>query len=305
MSGTDQLVPLSTDLGYASSNMLSGVRARDRTALRFAVPRDQARGIRAITAGGFSSVAIDEAKQGLGSRVESGLRSRVGGSRENSFQGLGSRASRLGSEGRESRIEGLTGTGMSITCNDARYRVDNVRKAQVYTWGDSADGQLGHGDNISLNGPQIMKVPLSEDKEKPDFRGTFRSVAARISLCRVLRADSAICIGVRYDKFGTGIGRRVLLAYACSPGADSSGRTLATCYPLLSSRLCYAMSGTDAGYAATLPGRAQLHACDGFGGRVRYLPTRLLRDARVWCYEISGTDVAYHPTLPGGAGEGF
>ena len=76
------------------------------------VPRSvrtlEARGIRAVHAGGFSSAAIDEAKQ-------------------------------------------------------------------VYTWGDSREGQLGHGDETSLNTPAIVREPLNEDKPQGDFQGTFRA----------------------------------------------------------------------------------------------------------------------------------
>ena len=76
------------------------------------VPRSvrtlEARGIRAVHAGGFSSAAIDEAKQ-------------------------------------------------------------------VYTWGDSREGQLGHGDETTLNCPAIVKEPFNEDKAKSDFQGTFRA----------------------------------------------------------------------------------------------------------------------------------
>jgi alpha-tubulin suppressor-like RCC1 family protein len=76
------------------------------------VPRSvrtlEARGIRAVHAGGFSSAAIDEAKQ-------------------------------------------------------------------VYTWGDSREGQLGHGDETSLNTPAILREPIHEDKAQGDFRGTFRA----------------------------------------------------------------------------------------------------------------------------------
>jgi len=76
------------------------------------VPRSvrtlEARGIRAVHAGGFSSAAIDEAKQ-------------------------------------------------------------------VYTWGDSREGQLGHADETALNCPAIVKEPFNEDKPKGDFQGTFRA----------------------------------------------------------------------------------------------------------------------------------
>ena len=76
------------------------------------VPRSvrtlEARGIRAVHAGGFSSSAIDEAKQ-------------------------------------------------------------------VYTWGDSREGQLGHGDETNLNCPAILKEPVTEEKGRSDFQGTFRA----------------------------------------------------------------------------------------------------------------------------------
>jgi len=67
-----------------------------------------ARGIRAVAAGGFSSAAIDEAKQ-------------------------------------------------------------------LYTWGCSREGQLGHGDDIDIRAPSIMKKPYSDDEAKPDVRDTFRA----------------------------------------------------------------------------------------------------------------------------------
>ena len=68
----------------------------------------EARGVRAVMAGGFCSAAIDEAKQ-------------------------------------------------------------------VYTWGDSREGQLGHGDHTSLSVPAILKKPIREEDEIQDVHGTFRA----------------------------------------------------------------------------------------------------------------------------------
>jgi len=68
----------------------------------------EARGVRAVAAGGFSSSAIDEAKQ-------------------------------------------------------------------VYTWGDSRQGQLGHGDETSLSCPAILKKPFAEDEDRADEHATFRA----------------------------------------------------------------------------------------------------------------------------------
>ena len=66
----------------------------------------EARGIRAVHAGGFSSGAIDEAKQ-------------------------------------------------------------------VYTWGDSRNGQAGHGDTSNINFPSIVKAPTQDSQT--DSKETFRA----------------------------------------------------------------------------------------------------------------------------------
>uniref|UniRef100_A0A7S4PM21 SAM domain-containing protein n=1 Tax=Guillardia theta TaxID=55529 RepID=A0A7S4PM21_GUITH len=97
----------------------------------------EARGIRAINAGGFSSIALDEARQ-------------------------------------------------------------------VYTWGDSRDGQLGHGDETSLHTPSIVKAPILEDSIQKDANETFRSrsifVGPNYMISQGLDADKEKMVDPMNDK---------------------------------------------------------------------------------------------------------
>jgi alpha-tubulin suppressor-like RCC1 family protein len=63
---------------------------------------------------------------------------------------------------------------------------------QVYTWGDCARGQLGHGDKVRRTAPAIVMQPLLENQPKPDVRDTFRA--------RAVVVGPSYMLGIVYNK---------------------------------------------------------------------------------------------------------